>query len=406
METIGSKTSRCVLWLLAGGALAGGCVAGDEVEEVVAAGVTADAADAAEACNPRWINLPLQLDTDPLTPSPYANNVDTAYLESIFTVDPQVKLVIEGSFPMVRFMSVQTGAMTSTKDVTGFLPDYEFVMDEGSVNPFVEGNPIGGSPREYTLEILPPGAASSAPNQIALPEGTAERQMILIRYYSPDAGVTITAADIPRVSARDVATDEPAACPEFQRVPEVDEVPAWLSGLTGQPGPAITFAAVSCGAGCNAAVPAYLYAQPRLYAGQVAVVRFRAPTFIDTSSGAGTFPDPAAFDTRYWSMTVVDPTSSMAVNGLVDTMATPAGGQVTMVLGSDSRLKAIAQRRGQNFVQDLRAPAAMSAGLVYRNLVPSSSFWPEGADYPQAYWPRGVVCNVREYLADSASCRP
>lgn len=361
--------------------------------------VQSPSAEPGNLCNPGWYT---QLESDPSTPAPYGNNVDTGYAEFFFVQDPRIKLVLKGSFPMVRFVSFQT--YTSLRfAVAGALFDYQVTMDPGSLNPYVPGAAVDRSPRAYTITILPPAAPASSPNVLRM--GDDPLQQFIVRFYSPDAGVALQPADLPKVYAYYWASGLPAPCPSFLSVPFPHELSPGLPAP--QPGTGVTFVPFSDIGMVNSAVPFYWSSYNHMALGEVAVIRFRAPSFVNTHSGSGTFPDPGALDMRYWSLSGLDPTTWVTFGGLPDWMALPpdANGYVTVVVSRSPVVQAHAATRGHNFILDQRSPAVdpgtESVIFAYRNLLPSPSFMPDFTDsstYPAAYVPTGLICSEDAYL--------
>lgn len=357
-------------------------------------------------CDPKWFN---QLDTNPLTSAPYMNEAYTGYSESFFLLNPEIKLVLEGNFPMARFFSAETYNHVS-KTILNFtaasaLFDYQIAMDADSFNPYLPGSAVDASPRNYTIEIIPQDAISSASNILRM--GTSSLQEIILRFYSPDEEVTLSSADLPNVYAYYTGSGLPAPCPTFISMPSIKRMPfqIFFPGATPESGATITFKSAAAGSAMpNSAIPSYLFSYHNMNKGQAAVVRFKAPTFVNTHSGTGTFPTET-MDTRYWSLSVVDPLTSMTFGGIADYVARQdAAGYVTVVVSNSLKVQSQAQARGQNFILDKRNPLASTIIFIYRNVLPSSSFWPDPAVYPANYYPTGLICGENDYLA--GNCNP
>ncbi len=358
-------------------------------------------------CDPKWFN---QLDTDPSTPAPYMNEAYTGYSESFFFLNPKIKLVLKGSFPMVRFFSVETynhvpNSLLNFTAVSALF-DYQITMDPGSFNPYLPGATVDASPRNYTIEIMPQDAISSASNILRM--GTSSLQEIILRFYSPDEGVILSPANLPRIYAYYTDSGLPAPCPTFISLPSIKRLPfqIFFPDATPESGETITFKSTAIeDAMPNSAIPSYLYSYHDMSKEQVAVVRFKAPTFVNTHSGAGTFPTET-MDTRYWSLSAIDPLTSMTFGGIADYVAMQdADGYVTVVVSNSMKTQAQAQAWGQNFILDKRNPLSSSAIiLAYRNVLPSSDFWPNLEAYPAGYYPTGLICSESDYLADK--CNP
>ena len=163
----------------------------------------------------------------------------------------------------------------------------------------------------------------------------------------------------------------------------------------------------------NAAVPSYLASCNNMAtSGQIAVIRFKEPSFVNThyvttTGQPPTFPDGMS-DVRYWSLSEGDPTNSTTVSGLVDYAARPAdaNGDVTVVVSGSQAVEDKARQLGQSFILDKRSADATSVIFVYRNVLPSPDFWNGTDPYPQPFWPTGVICSDADYLAGSSNCSP
>jgi catechol 2,3-dioxygenase-like lactoylglutathione lyase family enzyme len=389
---------------------------------LLAAGLPAAfaALPARNECNPRWLT---QLETDPGTPAPYFNNVDTGYAEAHFLQGPgaRIRLELTGSFPPVRFISFQTYTSRHFAIVSpdGILSDSEITMDAGSVNPFVAGAPTDPLlAHDYTIQILP-HEAPTGPwlNVLRMGPGDDPLQELTVRFYSPDDQVDLTQSTqhpLPRVHAYFLDSGRPAPCPIFIPVPPL---PSKTYTCAQVGGPTIAFDLITPASNVphyNAAIPAYLVSCNSMTLGQVAVVRFKAPTFVNTHWVTATgqpqsFPDPDTLDVRYWSIGAQDPTNTTTFGGVADWSArVDAGGNVTLVVSNDADVQQLAGQLQQNFLLDTRQPTADPTHeqilFIYRNLLPLPAFWNGTDPYPADYAPTGQICDASVYLASGGNC--
>jgi hypothetical protein len=129
-------------------------------------------------------------------PKPYqiANlypDPNSSYWIGQFQLPEGATLIIKGRFPYCRFTELALyrpdplGSFNATGEA---LTDDEIVPDEGSVNPFVPGNPRLGENRDYTIRIVasdaPANKADRVPN--TLYAGTQGSLQMCLRAYLPD----------------------------------------------------------------------------------------------------------------------------------------------------------------------------------------------------------------------------
>lgn len=134
---------------------------------------------------------------------PYINiaypDANVFYWASAFTIPDGAKLNLKGEYPHSRYMSLisydQRGRPVES------LADYliEPNQSDGSVNPFLPGNPRNSAQRSYSVEVLnkAPDAeraigersANASGNILHTPGyGRANQQAVLYRIYLPDGG--------------------------------------------------------------------------------------------------------------------------------------------------------------------------------------------------------------------------
>jgi hypothetical protein len=116
---------------------------------------------------------------------------EITYWGAKFATPPGAKLTLRGRYAHARFQSLNAYVDNGTS--TNSLADVETKPDEGSVNPYVEGNrrDLPKSKRSYTVDVLPAAVPERpARNTLyAAPDPAGDSyQDILYRVYVPDQG--------------------------------------------------------------------------------------------------------------------------------------------------------------------------------------------------------------------------
>jgi len=333
--------------------------------------------------------------------------------------------------------------------------DRTIVPDAGSTNPFLDGASYPGSNDYYTVDAVPDGVDWESPNQITIPADYSTdypddyglRKVVLIsfRAISPNMDVQITPADLPtiqaiRVSDQSVVDCDPnfgplgfASIPAFwdlvvetlnqNAVPDGD---IDLAAFFDVSGPAefidnlrvirglleaqyttfekwwpFRFNLVNIPFEGSAGVKGYLYGLTQMTPGNVAVIRFKAPSFLNTYSGeVETFTSRT--DVRFWSMCVTDFIRGQALACMPDHMTQPdRNGYVTVVYGPDNgKVQDMATSLGYAFMADDRAPEQWedkALSFIYRQLLPSP--WFERFKLNRrSYVPKARVCSESYFL--------
>jgi hypothetical protein len=337
------------------------------------------------------------------------------------------------------------------------IQDHEISADPLSSNPFTEGEDLDVTPRDYTVYAVPEGGQWLADNILGVPsddgivpsDGSAS---IWLRIVLPNKQVELK--DLPEINARDIDTGALKECsnapsasfaestdePVFFDLPgtfplEGFEIPgSFLSfdglfeglnlgsvydlesfdindTLLGLLEDAVKekwwifkFRCIDIPFEGSSSIPCYSYGFTKITPGKVALVRFKAPSFVDTSPGMSTFSSINK-DLRYWSLYVLDLAKGEGLVSFPDYLAqTDTLGFATFVYGPQGgAVETKAKELGYNFFPDLRpatqeeADKVMTFGL--RQMLPSPSFAATGL-HQGDYVPRARVCSADEFLSD------
>lgn len=367
-----------------------------------------------------------------------ANNVIWPETNAMFWATPYVlfpgsELVVTGSFPESRYMSIKTYGFTTVVDS---LNDQQIRPDEGSENPFVVRDvPEDPEARRYTVRIRPgisvPGGEGEIDNDLAAfaNSGTIGVGFLSYRVYVPDDPSDWTGgAGLPDVTLSMFDGRIERRLPTCGRA---------LSGSTrdGNAGSAVseglmlplpeTQQAVEEGGVTpiefrrNEAThifpnpdDAYLVGVAQFAPGKVAVVHAKGPEFPDTRAGAHV-TDP--HDVRYWSLCVHMltwplPTSDCA--GDFET-ALDEGGWYTYVISLPPAPANADAEHGITWLPWGR-PGVDNA-LTLRNMLPDDTFAHAIQDARQGteaevmgeYYPLGGMCDREVFETEGPdACLP
>jgi hypothetical protein len=347
-----------------------------------------------QECSHLWQS---DLATGTIGPKGYLGDTHAAYGIQAFLNDGTKYYVVKGRFPKARFFSVET--YEGRKNGTGkSVFDSHIIPDSDSVNPFTEGVALNAEPRDYTLFIAPEGSPQFGPNQLNF----TKRQRYIsfyIRYYVPSFGAQVTVADLPQVEAYDLKTRQPTSCSKSWPVENFTNYPQFLGGLSDKPEGVFSFGQAKWNKGANSAVGKYAEGHSEMRFDEVALIRFKAPTFFNSFSGLGTFNSSA--QVRYWSLCEKNLPNNQGLVCLADYLTPPdKNGYVTVVTGSGEDIKAEAGRRGYYFMPDMRPKNAVMILFAFRNILPSADF-KQNEQYKGDYNPRMRICKESEFLEGS-----
>jgi len=325
----------------------------------------------AEDCRADWTLM--EGKSVPLYP-----DLNAAYIVYRFVNDPEIALRIQGQFPHARFQSI-TVYEDEGGSLVGKLADIEIMPDEGSTNPFLPGEARDAEARDYTFWVTPEGSAAAENDNVIETAPAAPYLTLIVRVYAPDDGTdSMGGAGYPRLEAVDATSLNPVACPlthENSAAGQGDE----------QSGPELTSEVSFYRLLGSTAYPsydtAYLGAPLDRSLGDVAVFRFRAPTFTDTHSGGGSFSGEE--EVRYWSVCLSRLKVTTTVDCLADYQVSAVDGWVRFAVGpgtpANRRMAATNDVGFLNWKSSVLLPA-----ILYRNMVIHPDF-AYGADQVPPY---------------------
>ncbi len=397
-------------------------------------------------CTLSWQNQ--YLDTGNLGPKNYFGDTNFAYAIFSFPPDPTTVYRLKGVFPDARFMSVESSELREIDnfEYLGFrdfdaIQDHEIAADFESTNPFTPGTSLDIQPRNFTLDIVPEGAQWPAFNNNRLDVPTGEHLItIWLRIVLPND--PIAEADLPVIEAYDIDTGHSKTCSQAQVINSSESVAEIenfnLAGAIYAPelfdlslnSPDLEsfglkmllqlyrtsvrekwwifkFQVIDIPFEGNSAIRGYSYGLTRLDPGKIAIVKFKAPTHVETGPDVDQFnPDK---DVRYWSLCSLDLVDGQGLACLPDSLAEKdEWGFVTIVYGPEGgAVESKAQALGYNFLPDNREALGVTEqplALVYRQLLPSDSFSQTGL-HKGDYVPRARVCSERMFLLGFCNIR-
>ena len=207
-------------------------------------------------------------------------------------------VTITGQFSYARYMSFN--AYDATGSSVGGLRDTAIVPDAGSINPFLDGQSLTGTPRNYTVNVN----ITNTPQVTSAVAGTIDAipgvGWLLIRVYVPfDANSPSGGVLIPSITVNSVTK---TGCTTFGPEPAIVALAAVIMGQAiadAIPPADVPEFSFSGGGGLFPnADNKYVYATTSWKPGRLALVRGLAPAFPNTPS-QGLYPEQQL---RYWSM--------------------------------------------------------------------------------------------------------
>lgn len=307
---------------------------------------------------------------------------------------------IRGQYPKARFFSLGTYHNDIPVDV---LYDFQIMPDHGSRNPFCDRSryPADGSNLQYTVTLVEVSCIQDIPavkpanvlyvtrqkgqnndyciflyrvywdrieNTAAVPDGYPRRQWEK-QGQRPLPDVVSGEADSVIPGIRPELSDA-----EYVRILQRYRESREAAGGSGLEPDAACWAVgnPSVGFGNRAAV--YFMAHCDETHGDVAVLRFKAPTFPDTNRGD--IIDPSIQQTRYWSVCTHIPGTMTTIACLSDSdFILDSDGYATLVLSAEDKRPVNAQH-WLPYGWD-EAHQCQGALVFLRNLLPSPSLFPE-----------------------------
>ena len=194
-----------------------GLVPAASAHTVAGAGPAAVAAPSSSTC--RWLPTPAQLwVTDPV-------NSPVGLMSGIYGSPGTVGVAyrVNGQFTHTTTMSFTV--YNNLNDIPGanyVINDANIIPDPGSVNPFVPGNLVEATPRNYTVWLWPDSIPVPAglknvvlyPTKPAAPGTGAARWAVAMRQYHPQPGYTqLGGLRQTKVTAVSTSTMNPVRCP-------------------------------------------------------------------------------------------------------------------------------------------------------------------------------------------------
>jgi len=342
-------------------------------------------------CSHLWQH---DLKTGTLGPKGYMGDTHAAYGIQAFLNSGNRYYVVKGQFPKARFFSVETYEGRKNGDGKS-LYDSKMAPDEGSVNPFLNGVSLSAKPRDYTIYIAPEGAPVLGPNQMSFSK--KEKYIsFYIRYYTPNLGIQVQLSDLPQVEAYDLKTRRPAECAPSWPVENFTHYPQFLGKLSKKPDGVFPFELAKWHKGSNSAVGKYAEGHSEMTFDEVALIRFKAPSFASTFSGEGNFSSES--QVRYWSLCAINFPNNQGLVCLADHTTPPdSSGLVTVVNGGGPEVQRDAIRKGYYYIPDTRPANSKMVLYAFRNILPSEEF-KKRDQYQGDYNPKMRICPREEFL--------
>lgn len=389
----------------------------------------------AEPCTFNWQSSDLDIGIE--GPKDYYGDTNIAYAIFSFPSDPSTVYRIKGEFPNARYMSIESSELIEigSSDFDA-IQDWEIIPDDDSENPFdpLTGINLDASPKNYTVYAIPPSFNRPwlEENRLEFPTNGNTNQ-IWLRIVAPNLQQepitlpTIEAldlnGDLKECSAAQVANllgladplgssnlpgpmyaNEGFDLPSSSQLEDLDLeelILQLLKLLVPQKWWVFQFRVIDIPFEGSAAIPGYSYGLTKMRPGKVALVKFKAPSFVDTSEGEGTVDQNK--DLRYWSLCSLDLERGEGLACIPDyqTLEVDSEGFVTIVYGPKGGVvEWKAQRLGYNFLPDNREALGVPeqpVAFVYRQLLPSTEFSETGL-HQGDYVPRARVCSKWFFL--------
>ncbi|MFL6246754.1 MAG: hypothetical protein ACJ74H_12060 [Thermoanaerobaculia bacterium] len=253
------------------------------------------------------------------------------------------------------------------------LSDVDIVPDAGSNNPFLLGVPRDTPDRDYTMWVVPEGADTAGLTNVITFPASVTQLSIFLRVYLPDQNAGLSGGvPLPTIESFDTATGSPAPCLPTRSILKDDgggddgtTAPNPGANTDGQ----VRFYRLGGGGLYPNEDSAYLATIFKEIGNSVAIIRFKPPTYTDTSDPAGIIPAQAM--TRYWSFNVYSIKITNVTACLADYQAVVAkDGFVYIVLGRRTP-ELLEKTEGMNFLPWGPHDEIL---FVYRNITPNAQF--------------------------------
>ncbi len=340
------------------------------------------------------------LGADPLVPKGLSADTSAAYgLLAFLSENPRMKLVLTGTFPKGKYMSLQIyrGRLQSSDGVGEVLSDQKIAANLVGKNPYQTHNPSDTG--KFRIEVTPDPSAQGVEKENTIwydpNPGLFKSRLIsaFYRVYQPDGGA-ITTADLPKIEARDYLTDAVLPCPIYQQLDWYLDLPNDIIDILNDfillETKPLKLEIKEETAGSNRdAIYALTY--KNIPIGSVTIIKFRAPSISFAS------PDVGSKAVRYWSLCPIYWPMLKTLNGVACDWANPGERDVLVVFGPDDpQVKSKAHALNAKFLPDRRTANEQVMGFIARNLLPSDSF--KDFAFKGAYLPHGDVFSRDEFL--------
>lgn len=381
-------------------------------------------------------------------PKDYYGDTNIAYAVFSFPSDPSTVYRIKGMFPRARYMSIESSELIEIGSWDfDAIQDHEIIPDVGSINPFTPEAALNASPRNFTVDAVPAEGVWNADNRLNVPTNGNTNQ-IWLRIVAPNAQVAVNS--LPTIEAYDLATGltkplcsqaqvanysesidslesvAQAESTDLSRASYANEafdltgdfsyldmldLEGALLGILRIAVPeklwVFSFRLIDIPFEGSSAIPGYSYGLTMMGPGKVALVKFKAPSFINTNDSEDDDLFVSGKDLRYSSLCSLDLADGRGLACIPDyLMEKDAKGFVTIVYGpAGGAVESKALALGYNFLADNRVAldvAEQPVAFVYRQLLPSVWFSQIGLNKGD-YVPRARVCPERLFL--SGLCR-
>ncbi len=298
-----------------------------------------------------------------------------------------VVLHIHGQFPHARYMSFtvqpasfsDSGGLTFDQTNGDRIIDYTIKTGHGNVNTFVNGANRGAAKRSYDVYVRYQAPDGTQHGNV-LYGGTSGLGALSYRVYAPDKGRDALGG-VPLPSIDKVVFKADGSKPIVVHVPACSgpqslDAPSLAHTLAQSmsQAPALTWRrALGDPANMSSTqdfFQGYSMLAMRLpHTVGLTVVRFKAPTFPNTYSGA---PMTGKEQVRYWSVCQYELGQGKLIGCVADYQANlDAQGYATIVLGNRARRPAPASLKTANWLAFGREKQSV---LIYRQLLPVGSF--------------------------------
>ena len=354
---------------------------------------------------------------------------DTQSAYAGFKIQPEDYNVyrITGKFPRARYMSLESSDNRELGDLDfDAIQDHEILPDDGSLNPFDPEVDFNTEQRNFTVDLVPAGddwgnSEYAAKNilvypsdgyrvgiamRIILPDPVFEQSDLdefTICQINPETGECIqqstqSLSDNSSKAFQISDIFDASVLYAFENFNDSVEAKSFdikeaLLGLFNKVVPEkwwpFPFKVVNIPFEGNSAVPGYGYALTKIQRGNVGIIKFKAPTVVDTSCAAeqtASIPQPDCYpfaepqkDLRYWSICSLDLEGSQGLACLSDRDVTiDSDGYVTIVFGPEGgEIEELATKLGYGFLPDNRDELDVveePVCFVYRQVLPSGDF--------------------------------